>query len=248
MSTKIQKARETSWAEEAIEAERVKPPERFRYGSDEAARIDAVRHAARNPKSCSREIPVAPARGPVAEFRETVSLPKGDGFQLAEAPYRAGCPGRVRDVFDIMTEQAMRRRGGRAPFTAGQVQIARDYRALFERVQSAGMKCSADLNAVRGGDGGRDFMDVFIADSERLRRLQRAIGAGDALAPRRDGAHNMDRGTRRSITDARLVEMVCVGQEPLSAVLRAHGWALAGKNRKCLHDALCASLERMRCG
>ncbi|MCP3969247.1 MAG: hypothetical protein GY717_02785 [Rhodobacteraceae bacterium] len=125
---------------------------------------------------------------------------------------------------------------------------ARDYRALHERVQCAGVKCSRAFDVQIGGQGqGQvDFMDAYIRDTERLAMFRRAIGDGVAMSVRQDGAHNMDRGSRWSVTDTRLVEMVCIGDKPLSAVLKAHGWSLAGKNRKTLRAALCAALERMQ--
>ena len=65
-----------------------------------------------------------------------------------------------------------------------------------------------------------------------------------ALAVRR--IRPSDRGSRAGITDRRLVDMVCLGGEDLTAVLRAHGWFEDGKNRKALRLALCAVLDRMQ--
>ncbi len=202
--------------------------------------------AATPPEKCSAEIPVAPARGSVAAFREVRTLPKGDDFVVVDAPYRAGCPGRTRDVFDTMTDQATRR-GGAAPFTTAQVGAARDYRALQERVQSAGVKCSRAFDVhVAGGGGGLDFMDIYMRHTERLGLFARAIGDGEALSVRTHGAHSMDRGSRWPVTDARLIEMVCLGDKPLSAVLTAHGWPVSSKNTKALRAALCDVLGRMQ--
>ncbi len=213
--------------------------------SEVQSRIDAMKDAAAPPDGCSREIPVAPARGPVVEFRELRSMPRGDGFVLVEAPYRAGCPGRARDIFDTMTDQTTRR-GGEPPFTKAQVGAARDYRALHERVQCAGVKCSRAFDVQIGGQGRVDFMDAYIRDTERLAMFQRAIGDGVAMSVRQDGANTMDRGSRWSVTDTRLVEMVCIGDKPLSAVLKAHGWPGSSRNIKHLRAALCASLGHMQ--
>ncbi|MCP3970976.1 MAG: hypothetical protein GY717_11805, partial [Rhodobacteraceae bacterium] len=153
--------------------------------------------------------------------------------------------GRARDIFDTMTDQTTRR-GGELPFTKAQVGAARDYRALHERVQCAGVKCSRAFDVQIGGQGQVDFMDAYIRDTQRLAMFQRAIGDGEAMSVRQDGAHNMDRGSRWSVTDTRLVEMVCIGDKPLSAVLKAHGWSASSKGTKRLRAALCAALERMQ--
>ncbi len=211
----------------------------------EQKRIAQVKADAVNPQACSQEIPVAPARGPVAAFREGYWYEKNGRVEWRDLPYRSGCPGRTRDIFDTMTDQATRRGGG-LPFTAGQVGTARDYRALDEKVQSAGMKCSKAFDVEIGSNGGADFMTAYRRDIERLGWFKRAIGRGDALSVRRHGAHTMDRGQRRSITDAVLIEMVCIRQHALNAVLEAHGWSLAAKNRKPLQSALCAILDRMQ--
>ncbi len=247
MSTRIPRAHETVWAQEAMREHRDRPADVFRCGKQERKRIDAVMDAAVIPDGCSREIPVAPARGPVAEFRELRSMPRGDGFVLVEAPYRAGRPGRARDIFDTMTDQTTRR-GGEPPFTRAQVGAARDYRALHERVQSAGVKCSRAFDVQIGGQGqGQvDFMDAYIRDTQRLAMFHRAIGDGVAMSVRQDGANTMDRGSRWSVTDTRLVEMVCIGDKPLNAVLKAHGWSASSKGTKRLRAALCAALERMQ--
>ncbi len=197
------------------------------------------------PDGCSPEIIPAPARGALAPFREGYWHEEDGQGEWRHVPYRSGCPGQTRDIFDTMTDQATRR-GGDAPFTAAQVGAARDYRALHERVRSAGVKCSRAFDVQAGGQGRVDFMDAYIRDTERLGMFTTAIGTGHAMAVRVCGAHSMGRGSRWSVTDARLVEMVCIGQKPLSAVLEAHGWPVTGKNRKTLRDALCVALGRMQ--
>lgn len=242
MSTKTPKAWQTKWAQEAIRDEASKPRQGFQFGPDEQARIDAVKIAAASPAGVSREVLAAPARGPVAPFRESVVLPAGDdGFEVVDAPYRSGCPGRARDVFDVMVDQALRS-GGAAPFTAGQVGAARDYRAVYERVQSSGMKLSSVGVDRTGGQGRVDFMDAYMRDSERLSGFRAAIGDGVALSPK----HRSASVVRRAIMVRELVDAVCIRERALSAVLTAHGWKVSGKARNDLRAALCAALGRMR--
>ncbi|WP_107495561.1 hypothetical protein [Thalassobius sp. I31.1] len=209
------------------------------------------------PKECSRELPVAPARGQVVPFRESIVVPSGDeDFELVDAPYRAGCPGRARDIFDVMTAQATRRKGATAPFTALQVGTARDYRDLNERIAGAGVKCSKTFDDHVGGQGGGEFMDAFIRDKQRLSAFEAAIGEGVAMETRRRRAAHV-KGVvigdvqlraieRKIITTQRLVDMVCIEEKPLGAVLKLHGWCSGGKNIITLRAALCAALSRMQ--
>ena len=197
------------------------------------------------PVGCSSAIVDALARGPVVEYREGYWKEVDGKPAWVALPYRSGCAARVRDVFDVMADQAARR-GGNVPFTAAQVGAGRDYRALHERVASAGVKCSRAFHVELAGAGGGDFMDAWLADVERLRRFERAIGDGMALSVRRAAAHAMDRGQRKSISDRALVDAVCIAEQPLSRVLKTHGWAAKGKNRQYLRLALGAALDRMR--
>lgn len=255
MSTRTPKAWETTWAQEAIRAERDRPADEFRYAEDERQRVDQVKSSAANPEGVSDRILAAPARGPVLPFRDTRILPDGDGFKVVDAPYRSGCPGRTRDAFDAMTDQATRR-GGNAPFTVAQVGAARDYRALDERVQSAGVKCSKVFDVQTGGQGRIDFMDAYIRDTERLVMFHDAIGSVIAKDMKRVSPSKAQRVIvtddmlaqvkKRIITVRTLVDDVCIKDRTLSDVLKAHGWSVTGKNRKALRDALCAALGRMQ--
>lgn len=207
------------------------------------------------PDECSREIPEAPARGPVDPFREVRVMPTADGYQVTEVPYRAGCAARVRDVFDVMTEQAARR-GGPAPFTLHEVAAARDYRALTERLESAGLRSSMAFATTAGGTGYRDFMDAYLSDSRRLAAFHAAIGLGLAKDVRRRvpamvegqevGATTVRAMARRPIPVRALVDAVCLADKPVSAVLKAHAWRDTGKNILALRHALRAALERMQ--
>ncbi len=50
------------------------------------------------------------------------------------------------------------------------------------------------------------------------------VGTGTAMAVRK--IRPPKRGSRVKITDRRLVDMVCLEDKPISAVLRAHGWSV----------------------
>ncbi|MDN5789115.1 MAG: hypothetical protein L0H65_19100, partial [Pseudorhodobacter sp.] len=54
------------------------------------------------------------------------------------------------------------------------------------------------------------------------------------------------RGSKASIPDRRLVDMVCLGGLDVTGVLRAHGWSAFGEHRDVLRRALCAALDRMQ--
>ena len=197
--------------------------------------------AAQIPEECSAQIMPAPARGPLKPWTELTHIPQGSGWVAVEAPYRSGKPGMLRDVFDDMTDQAMRR-GGTAPFTAAQVGAARDYAALFERVQAAGVKCSQAFEPGPKGSGKVDFMDAYMRDKERLRQMTQAIGRDVVLSPR---DHALARGQRRAIRTDDLVLQVCIGGRALSQLLRAYGWQPTTRRIKALREALCGALERM---
>ncbi len=207
------------------------------------------------PDGCSAGIITAPARGPLAPFREGYWHDTDSGGEWRHVPYRSGCPGQVRDIFDTMTDQATRR-GGDVPFTAAQVGAGRDYRALHERVQSAGVKCSRVFDVQTDGQGDTDFMVAYMRDTERLDMFHEAIGDGVAKDTKRKvpalegsvriGDVQLRQIGRRLITVRRLVDGVCIGERALSDVLEAHSWRATGKNRKALQEALCAALGRMQ--
>ena len=228
------------------------PDCRKEMAQEERARLMDVGTA---PDGCSAEIITAPARGPLARFREGYWHEKDGQGEWRHVPYRSGCPGQARDIFDTMTDQATRR-GGDAPFTAAQVGAARDYRALHERVQSAGVKCSNAFDVQVGGQGRVDFMDAYIRDTERLAMFHDAIGSVIAKDMKRVSPDRAQRVIitddvladvdKRIITVRTLVDDVCIKERALSDVLGAHGWSVTGKSRKALRDALCAALGRMQ--
>lgn len=131
------------------------------------------------------------------------------------------------------------------PFTHGQVAAGRDYAALTERCEAAGMS-SASLGAVGRGSGGGDREAAIFRDFARLRALHQRIGGGLAKEVRRHRPSSTG-GARSAIRVRTLVDMVCLGDMTLDEVLRRHGWT--SKNevvRGDLRAALCAALDRMQ--
>jgi hypothetical protein len=127
------------------------------------------------------------------------------------------------------------------PFTHGQVQAARAYAALSERVAGSGVKCSS-LEAVSGSGGG-DREVAILRDIGQLRALHARIGNGLAQEVRRIRPNG---AKRKPIYVRRLVDMVCLGDVTLKGVLDAHGWAWTEKSSKGVRLALCAALDRMQ--
>lgn len=89
-------------------------------------------------------------------------------------------------------------------------------------------------------------MDAVLRDREEIERLHRRIGTGSAIVVRR--IRPSKRGSRVSIADRRLVDMVCLEDRALSDVLKAHGWSVYGENSRCVAQALAQTLEGMRGG
>jgi hypothetical protein len=121
--------------------------------------------------------------------------------------------------------------------------MAERFAALVERISAAGSK-GQKLDAGSGGGDRTAFLDAYLTDRAEERRLRQRVGTGSAMAVRR--IRPSQRGSRVSIPDMRLVEMVCLGGADLTAVLRAHGWdETSGKNRAALREALAGALDRM---
>ncbi|WP_208348725.1 hypothetical protein [Pseudaestuariivita rosea] len=216
---------------------------RAERAKEEARRLAGVKARGDVDADCSDEIVPAPARGSVKSMREVHMVPVGtDDFKEVEERYKAGTPGMVRDVFDDMTDQALRC-GGTAPFTAAQVDAGRTYGALTERVEAAGVKCSQAFDVQTGGSGQTDFLTAYMTDRQRLRRFHNAIGNGIALPILRKSSG--EALTRRAIFDRVLVDRVCLQDQSLSEVLAAHHWQNTGKTIKRLRMAFCLILERM---
>ena len=199
------------------------------------------------PVACDRDqITRAPARGAVLMFqpRETVITDAGNVRTRDVGQFAALM---VQDAFHKAELQAARRKQP-APYTPGQIGIGRVYRDLFDRCETSGLKLS-QLGQSSGGGDGTGISEVVLDDLQYLRRLDRCIGSGTALAVQR--VRPSKRGgtaarPARNITDKRLVHMFCVEGETLSAILVAHGWSDRGEGKRALYRALCAALDRMR--
>lgn len=209
----------------------------------ERQRLAAILARAAVPDACGPRIIPAPARGAFKVAPQSQLLPNGaDGWVQADAGFAGYQPIRAADVFDLMLRSA-ERAGLAAPFTPGQVEMGRRYRALVERHDAGGIKCS-DLIGRPGGAGG-DFMDAYLAEGRELAALRRRIGDRAALSVRRVRPGARGGAGRRNIPDRALVDMVCLGNRSPSDVLRAHGWAVKGDTRKAVAAALCGALDRM---
>lgn len=229
--------------------------------------------AAAPPERCGPEMPVAPARGAMEAFqpREMVMTDAGNPVSR-RAGYLGRDAARVADAFDRMTLAAQKAHAGAevralrahdaavragkafgafrpqpfdAPFTHGQVSVARDYLALSERCSAAGLSCVSmeTRGGGSGGNGGRE--EAIFADLQRLRAFHRRIGDGLAKEVRRIRP-SVTGGPRRAITVRRLVDMVCLGNQTISEVLEAHRWAANACARKGLREALRGALDRMQ--
>jgi hypothetical protein len=206
----------------------------------EVVRVASVKAQATPPADVG-PVPVAPARGPQRVVTEFVALPGGMrravGRRLEEA-----------DVFDVMLAQAARRHGDSEarftpPLSHGQIAMARHYRALVERHEAGGVKCSS-LEAGRAGGSGGDFMDAYLAVGREIDQLRARIGAGSALVLRR--VRPSERGSRVTIADRMVVDLVCLGNLTFDAVLVAHGWSVCREYRQGLLTALVGALDRMQ--
>ncbi|RWR49437.1 hypothetical protein EOW65_09165 [Sinirhodobacter ferrireducens] len=215
----------------------------------EAGRRAALLQAATAPEVCGPEIPVAPARGACRVFTVRQIRP-GTRNTIEDAGYQG--PGeaqprravRAADVFDRMEARAQAAKKP-APFTPGQIAIARLYRTLVERHEAGAIKLSS-LEGRTGGSGrGVDVTDLRLEDARKIALLRRRIGDGAAMVVRR--LRPSARGAGASIIlDRRLVDAVCLEDMDLSSILAAHGWNVDGTHRKRLVAALVASLDRMR--
>lgn len=226
---------------------------------EERQRLRAMLDRATPPVECGPRMPVAPARGPMLRFtpREVVQTENGN-FVSRRSGYHGWDAARVADVFDMMLDAARKAQAAREkraeargddapdfcpPFTPGQVQIARDYAALVERVSVAGLSCSSlEVLRQKAGTGGDRELAIFI-DFQRLRAMQHRIGDGLVKEVRRIRPEG--RG-RVAIRVRALVDMVCLGQKSLAEVLVAHGWQADGRGIAALRAGLCAALDRMQ--
>jgi hypothetical protein len=213
----------------------------------EAARLAAIKAKGSVPEICGDAIPQAPARGAFRVFEPKVLHPDGQGgFKAKSAGYRGRSAIQRADVFDVMAAKAARHNKA-SPLSAGQVAIGRHYRDLVERHACAGLKCSS-IEAIRTGGSGRggDFMDAVLRDREEIERLHRRIGTGFAMVVRR--IRPSQRGSRVSISDRKMVDLVCLEDRAVSDVLKAHGWSVHGETSQAVANALGQALDRMSGG
>lgn len=212
----------------------------------EPQRIARVLASGAVPLDCGDAIPVAPARGAVRTQIPMAMQPKGaDGWDMAPSGYRSR-KGLIRaDVFDRMREHSLRK-GKVCLLTETQVAMGRTYRDLIERLEAGAIRCSS-VEAMPGGGGGSAdaFTDARLDAARHIDLLQARVGSGSALVVRR--IRPSVRGSRRSIMDRDLVDMVAVGDLGLTDVLESHGWTVNGDIKVALARALAEALSRM-CG
>jgi hypothetical protein len=213
----------------------------------EAVRMTAIKAQGAVPVECGDSIPQAPARGAFRVFKPQAIHPDGKGgFEAKPAGYRGRSAIQRADVFDVMAAKAARHNKA-SPLSAGQVAMGRHYRDLVERHACAGLKCSS-IEVIRTGGGGLggDFMDAVLRDREEIEHLRCRIGTGSAMVVRR--IRPSQRGSRGSISDRRLVDMVCLEDRALNDVLKTHGWSVYGETSQAVVKALGQALARMRGG
>jgi len=204
--------------EQARQLQRNAEAERLRRMLDQATPPEGMQAA-----------PVAPARGIMQRINDSAG------------PYWRGA-----DQLSVMCRQARARHKGDAPFVApftpGQIAMARHYQTLVEQHDSAGMKC-ASVEARGGGGGGSGqggFIEALLRDREEIRALHQRIGSSFALPVVRGT------GKRRPITVRALIDAVCLAEQDLTSVLRAHGWEKKTTNLAKLRLALSEALDRMQ--
>ena len=106
---------------------------------EEALAVEAIKRRATPPRECGPDIPVAPARGPMATFQPRRTEMTGSGPRTHADGYLGRRGARRADAFDLMTEQARKAYAKKiaglpveeapafkAPFSIGQVQMARE--------------------------------------------------------------------------------------------------------------------------
>ena len=235
-----------------VEDQRLRHPEFLEAERQRMAKVAAAAKlvaGAAVPAQCGGRIIPAPGRGPFRVEPQAEMVPNGtdargqDKWAEKEGGFAGWNPIRQADVFDLM-EASARRRSEPAPFTPAQIAVARHYRALVERHDAGGIKCSA-LDGRTSGGTGRDFMDAYLSEGREIDAIRRRIGTGVAMAVRRVRPSARGGANRGGIPDRALVDMVCLGDRSLSDVLRAHGWQADGRNRQSIREALSAALDRM---
>lgn len=209
----------------------------------ESVRVEGVRVSGHVPAEVGPAVEPAPARGAVRMFEPMSLYPDGeDDYVLRPSGYRGRKALRRCDAFDLMQAKAAAK-GRSLPFTVAQVEVGRLYADLVHRHNAAGVKCSSIEGRVGGSGRGGDFIDAVLRDRERIDLFRRRIGAGAAMVVRK--VRPSSRGTRVAIMDRALVDAVCVEEQTLSDVLRAHGWSVKGQTVQAVGRALADALQRM---
>lgn len=207
----------------------------------EARRVEAIKAQA-SPPPAMLAASVAPARGPqqlVPNFTVT-----GGGIRRMEGAHWRGLSPLAAAVAQARLRHEARETDAPfvPPYGPGQVAMAEFYAALTEWRDGSAMRCSS-FEAGREGGGSGHFIDTFMQRGLDLAQLHQRIGNGIAMAPRR----NMDRGnSRRTISVRAVVDMVCIGGQDLTEVLRRFGWEANGRHRADLRKAICGALDRMQ--
>ncbi len=233
---------------DAVEAVWNRMERREEIAQKEAGRIVEVKAMGFVPEEVGPMVPEAPARGPVRMFETISAFPKGeDQFEYKPGGYRGRKTLQRADSFDVMAAKAARHKKP-SPFSPAQIEMGRQYRRLFDDTEGRGMCCSSLEGRSGNGGDGTGIMDAFIDDRRSLESLRRRIGSGSAMVVRR--IRPSDRGTKASIMDRRLVDIVCLEDGSITDVLRAHGWVREGataqsKHIKALQVALQRALDRM---
>lgn len=238
-----------AWGRVLVWAERDGAARPHTLGEMQALSQAYILSRAAPPEACGPEIPAAPARGACRVFTMRQVRP-GTRNTIEDTGYQG--PGEVQprkavcaaDVFDRMEARA-RAAKKPAPFTPGQIAVARLYRTLVERHGAGAIKLSS-LEGRTGGSGrGVDVTDLRLDEARKIAVLRRRIGDGAAMVVRR--VRPSARGAGASvILDRRLVDAVCLEDMDLGAVLAAHGWSKQGCRLEMLRAALGASLDRMQ--
>lgn len=213
----------------------------------EDRRVAKLKAKAAVPERHGPEIPDAPARGGYVAIEPMSLFPDGaEDWQVKHGGHLGRDPLRARDVFDLIAEQsarASRRAGQPEPFTPRQVDTARRYRALVEREAGSGIKIASLETTTGGGGGGEDPIDRAIRQRRALTRMRKLLDAGGwALAPQRAAPHG-DR--RRAIRLRVAVDMLCLQEMTLSAILTRFGWSRGAKTENRLRAAIQGALDRM---
>lgn len=189
-----------------------------------------------------RAASVAPARGP-QQLVPNFTVVGGGRRRIEGAHWRGLSPLAAAVAQAWLKHEA--KDSDRAfipPYGPGQVAMAEFYAALTEWRDGSAMRCSS-FEAGREGGGSGQFIDTFIQRGLDLAQLHQRIGNGIAMAPRR----NMDRGNaRRTISVRAVVDMVCIGGQDLTEVLRRFGWEGNGRHRAEIRKAICGALDRMQ--